>query len=327
MRAFVLAWRLASVGFAFLIATGIPAMAQDRRCLSIADVNERIDCLESGGANSNAETSFRQNARPPKETIVGPSFDCRAAASSIERAICSDPTLSEWDYRMGQQYQAALRARKDGSTQSVLESQRAWLIQRNLRCSSIADTAIWNCLLEMTKQRADTLAKVGTGAENGAMAQLPTSVQIPKSQSVQATKAPSTDVSTQLAPGPLKSDAASSAVSEGSNSFLITIFVIAALVGGITIIGNISRRERLARERQRLVLKYGDEITDRIIAHQVWQGMTDEQLIDSWGAPVDVSREITRTKVKETWKYGQTGKNRFSQRVSLEDGIVVGWKS
>jgi hypothetical protein len=64
-----------------------------------------------------------------------------------------------------------------------------------------------------------------------------------------------------------------------------------------------------------------------IIARQVWQGMTDEQLTDSWGNPVDIGREIVRTKIKETWKYGQTGKNRFRNRVYLENGIVIGWKN
>jgi hypothetical protein len=54
--------------------------------------------------------------------------------------------------------------------------------------------------------------------------------------------------------------------------------------------------------------------------------MTQEQLADSWGEPVDVGSEVTRAKTKEIWKYGQTGKNRFRERVYLENGIVVGWK-
>jgi hypothetical protein len=226
---------------------------------------------------------------------------------------------------MGQQYQQALRARKGGDAQSVAENQRAWLLQRNNRCSAVNDTAFWACLLEMTTQRVDALTKLATmGTETGPMAQLPDPAQtVPKNQASPVVNTPSSNVGSTPASVTLKSDASSSA----PDPILIGLLTIVALSTVVIVCGNISRRERLARERRCLVAKYGEEVADRIIARQVWQGMTDEQLTESWGAPVDVGREITRTKVKETWKYGQTGKNRFRQRVSLEDGIVVGWKT
>ncbi len=55
--------------------------------------------------------------------------------------------------------------------------------------------------------------------------------------------------------------------------------------------------------------KYGDaSIVDRIMAAEMWQGMTAEMLTDSWGRPVDRDREVYKTRTTETWKYGQTGK-------------------
>ena len=54
--------------------------------------------------------------------------------------------------------------------------------------------------------------------------------------------------------------------------------------------------------------------------------MTSEQLLDSWGNPVDIDRDIYKTRIKETWKYNQTWRNRFKDRVYVNDGIVVGWK-
>ena len=30
--------------------------------------------------------------------------------------------------------------------------------------------------------------------------------------------------------------------------------------------------------------------------------------------------------MKVTWKYGRIGKNRFRERIFVENGIVVGWK-
>jgi 16S rRNA C1402 N4-methylase RsmH len=80
-------------------------------------------------------------------------------------------------------------------------------------------------------------------------------------------------------------------------------------------------------EWQRLVGKYGEEIAARIAARNVWQGMTVEQLIESWGSPADIAREIVKARKKETWKYVQTGKNRFANRIYLENGIVIGWKT
>ena len=58
----------------------------------------------------------------------------------------------------------------------------------------------------------------------------------------------------------------------------------------------------------------------------VWQGMSEDQLIDSWGAPVAGDQKIYKTKVSETFKYNQTSRNRFGSRVWVENGIVVGWE-
>lgn len=72
--------------------------------------------------------------------------------------------------------------------------------------------------------------------------------------------------------------------------------------------------------------KYGDEaIVQLIVQHKFWQGQTSEQLIDSLGNPVSIDRKIFKTKTGETWKYNQRGVNRFGLRITLEDGVVVGW--
>jgi hypothetical protein len=80
------------------------------------------------------------------------------------------------------------------------------------------------------------------------------------------------------------------------------------------------------RRRRALIAKYGEQNAARILARQVWQGMSEDQLIASWGSPADISAEIKRTKSNETWKYNRTGKNRFRNRVYLENGFVIGWK-
>lgn len=78
--------------------------------------------------------------------------------------------------------------------------------------------------------------------------------------------------------------------------------------------------------RNYLIDKYGRDVGLKILARSVWQGMSAEQLTDSWGPPVDRDTTVYKTKTKQTWKYNQTGKNRFKDRIFLEDGEVVGWK-
>lgn len=75
-----------------------------------------------------------------------------------------------------------------------------------------------------------------------------------------------------------------------------------------------------------LVRKYGDaRIASRIMEGSIWQEMTEEMVRDSWGPPAAVEVKVLKTKHKEIWKYTQTGKNRFRNRVIIENGIVVGW--
>ena len=72
--------------------------------------------------------------------------------------------------------------------------------------------------------------------------------------------------------------------------------------------------------------KYADEsIVDMIMARQVWQEQTAEQLLDSLGYPADVDQKVLKTKKKEVWKYGHQGSNRYKTRITLENDVVVGW--
>ncbi|WP_197521024.1 lysozyme inhibitor LprI family protein [Bradyrhizobium icense] len=251
------------------------------------------------------------------------------ATASIERAICGDAVLSEWDLRMGQQYQQALRLRKPADRQSLIDSQRSWIQQRNTGCGAVAGNAVWSCVLEATKQRIAALSEAPPLSLDPTPTTSPS--PLPKSQAraqnappvTSPAAAPKTSDAT-LAPKPNPPESTS-----GTNPLLVLIFIVGAIAGAIAVYNNIRRREeeqRRAAERQRLVAKYGAEIADRILARVVWQGMTEEQLLESRGLPADKDYEVRKSVSKETWKYGQTGKNRFSNRIFLENGIVTGWK-
>lgn len=87
-------------------------------------------------------------------------------------------------------------------------------------------------------------------------------------------------------------------------------------------------QEGIRIRREGLILKYGSlEIVDAIIGNKIWQGMTSEHLVDSWGQPEDVDTKVFKSKTSETWKYDEIGKNRFSQKIFLENSVVVGWQS
>lgn len=81
-----------------------------------------------------------------------------------------------------------------------------------------------------------------------------------------------------------------------------------------------------ARRRLQLLAKYGDgEVVNLIMHRRVWEGMTRDQLIDSWGRPAEIDERVLKTKTAHVYKYNRAGKNAFRDRVKLDDGIVVGW--
>ncbi len=97
---------------------------------------------------------------------------------------------------------------------------------------------------------------------------------------------------------------------------------IVACVICIVLIKAYANRKR----REHLTEKYNDaEVVDKIMRKVIWQGMSEDQLIDSWGRPAAKDQKLYKTKTTEIFKYNQTGKNRFSNRVRVDNGFVVGW--
>lgn len=84
-------------------------------------------------------------------------------------------------------------------------------------------------------------------------------------------------------------------------------------------------KEREDARHSLITQRYDPETAQRILSHQIWQGMTAEQLMDSAGMAEAVDTIVMKTKRKEIWKYDQETATRFGMRVTLEDGVVVGW--
>lgn len=84
----------------------------------------------------------------------------------------------------------------------------------------------------------------------------------------------------------------------------------------------LAKRSRYAR----LMQKYADEkLVDALISKTIWQGMTAEQLRDSWGEPASIEEKVMKTKIKQVFKYRPVAKDRYRDKVTLEDGVIVGW--
>jgi uncharacterized protein len=331
-----------------LTLTSGVASSQDRsnsvrHCLSIVDVDERIECLETGSA-SDPGTLATPNQAARARTL--PSFECRLARTATKRTICADATLSEWDARMGQVLQQAVRRSKNNP--SLLEDQRLWLAERDKRCKALGESTFAACLLKMTKQRVTALSKGPTIVAEAATAVSP--CPAPSISTSTVGRAPTTSESSTpkaelVTSSTAQPDSSAKNSPQEENSAIGILFAAVGLSAvGLSILfvaqrvfRKIRRRQQLAAaqklfeqqrdaEWQRLIGKYGAEIAARIVAHKVWQGMTVEQLIKSWGSPAEIDCEIVKARKKETWKYGQTGKNRFANRIYLENGIVIGWK-
>lgn len=86
-----------------------------------------------------------------------------------------------------------------------------------------------------------------------------------------------------------------------------------------------------SRGQQRVLFlrsRYLDgEIAERIIAGQMWQGQSSEQLVDALGRPKSIEQKVFKARKREVWKYDHRGGNRYGLRVIMEDGVVVGWEA
>jgi hypothetical protein len=90
-------------------------------------------------------------------------------------------------------------------------------------------------------------------------------------------------------------------------------------------------RLRLEQERQQrwehLVSTYGEEAARLILEGKPWMGATQAMIVEMLGRPEDVSTKVTKAHKTETWKYDQIAANRYALRVTIEDGVCVGWET
>ncbi len=106
-------------------------------------------CLENGFARRFLVLPFTALAFwgvPQTGMAQAPSFDCGAATTKVERAVCADAHLADLDTRIAGLYFSALEADEDPNARRIVgRDQIAFLALRN-RCERADDSARVECL-------------------------------------------------------------------------------------------------------------------------------------------------------------------------------------
>jgi hypothetical protein len=74
-----------------------------------------------------------------------------------------------------------------------------------------------------------------------------------------------------------------------------------------------------AKHKNLIIQLYGQANADKIFAHKIWLGMTQEMTLESWGKPGDINRSVGSWGVDEQWVYGDT-------YLYFENGVLSSWQ-
>lgn len=104
----------------------------------------------------------------------GASFECKKASTSVEKAICTSPELSELDSTLGVYYGQAMAKLAPDQRDELRRGQRAWLQTRNA-CASEPQT-LAGCLQSRLSQRVVEVGSIShkdTAALDAIIASIP----------------------------------------------------------------------------------------------------------------------------------------------------------
>ena len=78
-------------------------------------------------------------------------------------------------------------------------------------------------------------------------------------------------------------------------------------------------QEVITAYRELYVLKYGREAGEKVSYKQIWTGMTDEMVNDSWGEPDIIDKNVKPWGVFTQWYYGEV-------TFFFKDGKLTDWQ-
>lgn len=91
--------------------------------------NDGASALASPPAAAPREAGPAADVAQTNSDGIHASFDCAKAGSPVEKMICSNQMLADYDVHLMSSYKAALAASRDKA--AVKDAQRAWMAQRN----------------------------------------------------------------------------------------------------------------------------------------------------------------------------------------------------
>ncbi|MGI4951181.1 MAG: hypothetical protein ACRYGM_05200 [Janthinobacterium lividum] len=103
---------------------------------------------------------------------------------------------------------------------------------------------------------------------------------------------------------------------------MIAIGAVIVLVV-ITAVNSFSTRRMDAAHRTQVLASSNPALRQTIVERKIQRGMTEQEVIASWGQPTTITRQALKTKTKVTLRYGTV---RGGSAVYVENGIVTGWK-
>ena len=71
--------------------------------------------------------------------------------------------------------------------------------------------------------------------------------------------------------------------------------------------------------KSKLVKRFGDDIANRILKGQIWKGMTENMLSESWGKPDRIDTNKEKWGVFSQWYYGNI-------TYFFRDGSMIDWE-
>ena len=82
----------------------------------------------------------------------------------------------------------------------------------------------------------------------------------------------------------------------------------------------IQRHEKYEIRLKELTSKYGSTIGKRIANKEIWIGMSEDLLLESWGFPEEINRTVTSNLVRKQFVYTR------GKYVYVENGKVTAWQ-
>jgi hypothetical protein len=78
-------------------------------------------------------------------------------------------------------------------------------------------------------------------------------------------------------------------------------------------------QEVITAFRELFILKYGEEVGNRVAYKRIWKGMTDEMVKDGWGEPDRIEKNVEAWGVFTQWIYGDV-------IFFFRDGTLTDWE-